>query len=294
MNALIFGANGQDGFYLTELLTANKILVTGVSRNLSLSENDIIKGDVADLVFVERIIKKLQPEYIFHLAANSTTHHSALFENHLTISTGSLNILESVKNFSSHSKVFLSGSGLQFKNEGKPIKETDEFEPKDAYSVSRIQSVYAARYYRSFGLKIYIGYFFNHDSPKRTERHMSKKISEAVKRIATGSDEKLEIGNIEVVKEWTYAKDIIEALWILMQQDEIFEVNLGSGKGYSIKQWLKVCFGMIDKKWEDHVVQKNNFIPEYQQLVCDPSLIFSLGWQPKTSFDELAALMVKS
>lgn len=292
MKALIFGANGQDGFYLTELLSANNIDIIGVSRNSAASE--IIKGDVSEIGFVTEMIKDHQPEYIFHLAANSTTQHDALFENHSTISTGTLNILEIVKKKSPHSKVFLSGSGLQFKNEGQPIKETDQFEARDAYSVSRIQSVFAARYYRSLGLKIYVGYFFNHDSPKRTERHMSKKISEAVKRISNGSNEKLEIGNINVVKEWTYAKDIVEALWLLMQQEEIFEVNLGSGKGYSIKQWLKICFYMIGKNWEDHVVQKNNFIPEYQQLVCDPALLFSLGWKQKVSFEELAALMIKS
>src|SRR5258706_5661682 len=130
-----------------------------------------------------------QPKYIFHLAANSTTSHYALFDNHIAISTGTINILEAVKQVSPDTKVFLSGSGLQFVNKNIPIKETDEFEASSAYSVARIHSVYAARYYRSLGIKVYVGYFFNHESPRRTERHISKMIAEAVKRIAKGSTE---------------------------------------------------------------------------------------------------------
>ncbi len=96
------------------------------------------------------------------------------------------------------------------------------------------------------------------------------------------------------MKEWTYAKDIVEAVWMLVQQEDVFEVNLGSGKGYSIKEWLNVCFSMIDKNWADYVILKNNFKAEYRQLVCDPSLLLSLGWKQKTSFEELAELMVNS
>ena len=190
MTAIIFGVNGQDGFYLSELLKEQGITILGISRQKNF--NNI---DIANYQNVGEIIRQHKPEYIFHLAANSTTLHDAIFENHTTIVTGSLNILESVKNFSPHTKVFISGSGLQFKNENKPIKETDAFEARDPYSVSRIQSVYAARYFRTLGIRVYTGYFFNHDSPRRTERHMTKKIAEAAKRIGAGSNEKLEIGS---------------------------------------------------------------------------------------------------
>src|SRR6202008_1963773 len=108
---------------------------------------------------VSKLIEEQKPDFIFHLAANSTTRHDALFENHATISTGSFNILEAVKNYSPQTKVFISGSGLQFVNADKPIKETDAFEARDPYSVSRIHSVYAARYYRRLGVKAYVGYF---------------------------------------------------------------------------------------------------------------------------------------
>lgn len=289
MKAIIFGANGQDGFYLKQLLDQQNIEVAGVSRN-----GNYLKTDITSYHQVADLVKSFQPNFIFHLAANSTTRHDVLFENHETISTGTLNILEAVRNFSPHCKVFISGSGLQFVNHNQPISETDEFEARDPYSVSRIQSVYAARYFRSLGVKTYVGYFFNHDSPRRSERHISKKITEAVKRIASGSQEKLEIGDIDVVKEWTFAGDIVEGIWTLVQQDSVFETNISSGLGYSIKEWIEVCFNLINKDWVNYVIQKNDFTPEYKQLVSNPSRIKSLGWTPKVSFKQLAEMMINS
>ncbi|HLY72386.1 MAG TPA: GDP-mannose 4,6-dehydratase [Puia sp.] len=287
MKAIIFGANGQDGYYLTRLLQQKGIVVIGVSRKSDLQTTDITSyRDVADL------IEKNQPEYIFHLAANSTTRHEALFENHSVICTGTLNILEAVRVHAPHTKVFISGSGLQFVNNNLPIKETDAFEARDAYSVSRIHSVFAARYFRGLGIPVYVGYFFNHDSPKRTERHIAKKISEAAKRIAEGSAEKLEIGDMSVIKEWTFAGDVVRGIWTLVNQDEIREANIGSGIGYSIEDWLDLCFGIINKNWKDFVNPKINFTPEYKKLVSDSSVMFSLGWKPGITLEELARMML--
>lgn len=287
MTAIIFGANGQDGFYLTQLLEKLQYRVIGISRS-----GDFLHTDITDYKQVSDLLKEHSPHYIFHLAANSTTRHDALFENHATIATGTLNILEAVKNFSPGSKVFISGSGLQFKNDNRPIKEIDEFEARDAYSVSRIQSVFAARYYRSLGIKAYVGYFFNHDSPRRTERHMAKKIAAAAKRIESGSNETLEIGDMLVVKEWTYAGDVVEGILKLVNQEKIFEANISSGIGHSIEEWMKACFGIINKDYRDYVIEKNDFKSEYRQLVSDPSLINSLGFKPKLSFLQLAQMMI--
>jgi GDPmannose 4,6-dehydratase len=289
MNAIIFGAGGQDGFYLSRLLTEKEIIVTGVSRSENFLQTDITNfNEVADL------IRENKPDYIFHLAANSTTRHDVWKENHDIISTGSLNILEAVRNRSPHTKVFLSGSGLQFKNSGNPIKETDPFEATSQYAVSRIHSVYAARYYRSLGIKAYVGYFFNHDSPMRTAKHISKKITETVKRIQSGTEEKLEIGDISVRKEWGYADDIVKGIFTLVEQENIFEAIIGTGEAYSIEQWLEICFSFIGKKWREYVIESKNFVPEYKTLVSDPTLIKSLGWQPEVSFSELAKIMLQS
>jgi len=288
MKAIIFGANGQDGFYLKELLQQHKYNVIGVSRS-----GEYLHTNITSSEEVEKLINEHKPAYIFHLAANSTTNHNSLFENHATISTGTLNILEAVRKYSSLSKVFISGSGLQFKNNDHPIKESDAFEARDAYSVSRIQSVFASRYFRNtFGIKVYVGYFFNHDSPLRTDRHMAKKISEFAKRVGNGSNEKLEIGDTSVIKEWTFAGDVVKGIWTLVNQDNIFEANIGSGIGYSIADWLQICFNSVGKNYQDYIIEKNEYIAEYRQLVSDPSLINSLGWKAETSIVELSKMMI--
>jgi len=287
MKAIIFGANGQDGFYLTKLLEEKNVEVIAVSRSIG-----FLQIDISNFTVVGLLVKDTQPDFIFHLAANSTTKHETLFENHQTIATGTLNILEAVKKFSDHTKVFISGSGLQFLNTDSPIKETDPFVANDAYSISRIQSVYAARYFRSIGIKTYVGYFFNHDSPLRNERHVTKKISEAAKRIAGGSNEKLEIGDMSVIKEWSFAGDIVKGIWLLVNQDNVFEANISSGKGHSIKEWVEECFTIVGKDYKDFVVVNSNFKSSYTKLISDNSLIMSLGYKTDVSFKELAKKML--
>lgn len=286
--AIIFGANGQDGFYLNELLKLYSTEVIKVSRT-----GDCINGSVGDYNFVGNLIKKYQPHFIFHFAANSTTRHNALFDNHEAISTGTLNILECVKLHCPGAKVFISGSAMQFKNDGRPIDEQTPFEASSPYSIARIQSVYAARYYRKvFGLKIYAGYFFNHDSPLRTEKHVNQKIAKAAKRIAQGSSEKLILGNIEVKKEFNFAGDIVAAVWQLVNQNEIFEAVVGNGEAYSIEEWLAYCFSQQNIDWQRYVVLEKDFVPEYEILVSNPKLIKTLGWQPKINFYQLANMMI--
>lgn len=287
--AVVFGINGQDGYYLKESCQKKQIKVLGTSRSLG----DWNTGNVSDFNFVENLIKKEQPEYIFHLAANSSTKHDALFENNETISTGTLNILESVKRHSPESRVFITGSGVQFKNRGMPIKETDEFEGNSPYSVARIQSVYAARYFRSLGVKVYVGYLFHHESPLRKPNHISQMIAMAVNRIADGSNEKIVLGDISVKKEWAFAGDITEGILALVNQDKIFEACIGTGKAYSIQDWLEICFNRINKDWKEYVNLRESFLPEYKLLVSDPSIINSIGWVPRTTFENLCSIMLK-
>lgn len=289
LNALIFGCNSQDGFFLWEECVRRQIEVTGVSR----SAGTWLQGDVSDYSFVQQLIKNLQPTYVFHLAANSTTRHSALFDNHAAISTGTINILEAVKLYSPHSKVFVTGSGVQFVNKGLPIHENDPFLATSAYAVARIQSVYAARYYRSLGIQTYVGYLFHHESPLRKSHHLSKFIADGVKRIAAGSLEKLEIGDYSVKKEWGYAGDIAAGIFKLTNQNEIFEATIGTGIAYAVEDWLDVCFQTIGKNWKDFVIQPDKtFTPEYNVLVSNNTSILSIGWQPSTSFEALAKLMM--
>ena len=288
--ALIFGASGQDAHYLARLCAARDIRPVGVSRSTG---GEWLTGDVARREQVEALVKEHRPDYIFHLAANSTTRHDALFENHETISTGALNLLEAARTLAPEARVFLSGSGLQFKNEGRPIAETAPFEASSPYSVARIQSVYAARYYRRLGVRAYVGYLFHHDSPRRGAKHVSQLIAQAARRVAAGSGETLEWGDVTVRKEWAFAGDIAAGMLALVRQEDVWEACIGTGEAYSIEQWLEACFGLVGKNWRDHVRLKEGFRAEYPLLVSDPSAMRGLGWRPQVDFASLAAMMME-
>ncbi|MCG5060486.1 MAG: GDP-mannose 4,6-dehydratase [Limnoraphis sp. WC205] len=289
MKSLILGANGQDGYYIKKLCEAKGIPCIGISRS-----GDWLHGDISDYKQVEDLVKTHEPTYIFHLAAKSTTRHDALFENHETISTGTINVLESVRRHSPDSKIFIAGSGVQFHNDGNPISEGNPFEPSSPYAVARIQSVYAARYYRSLGIKAYVGYLFHHESPLRKPNHVSQKVVLAAKRIAEGSEEKLQMGDVSVAKEWTFAGDVASGIITLVEQDNIFEAVIGSGKTYTIQDWIEVCFSNLGLDWRTHLEETENFKAEYKRLVSNPALIKSLGWEAKVRFSELAAMMIQN
>ena len=290
MKAIIFGANGQDAYFLDRLLEHNGVDVIKVSRN-----NAPIIGDVSDFKFVQEIIKEHLPEYIFHLAASSSTKHEFIFENNESISNGTINILESVRLANPNIKVFLSGSALQFKNTGLPINEDTIFDASSQYSLARIHSAYAGRYYRNyFGLKVYIGYLFNHDSELRSEKHVNKKIINDLKLIKERKLTKLIIGDSDVRKEFNFAGDIVNAIWILINQDKIFEAVIGSGIAYSIKDWIKIVSEILQIKFDELIIEPdNNFKSEYQLLVSDPKIIKSIGWKPEVTIKSLAERMLK-
>ena len=289
MKAIIFGASGQDGHYLIDLCKLKGIEPIGVSRS-----GNWVRGNISSYEQVEQLVKRHQPAYIFHIAAKSTTRHDALFENHETIATGSLNILEAVKRHHPESKVFLTGSGVQFVNTGLPISETDAFEASSPYSVARIQSVYAARYYRSLGLKVYVGYLFHHESPLRKPSHVSQMIALAAQRIANGSNEVIELGDISVEKEWTFAGDIAKGIFALVEQNTVFEAAIGSGETHSIADWLDQCFTIIGKDWHNHVRLREGFTPEYKRLYSNPRTMNALGWFSVVKLPQLAEMMVTS
>lgn len=287
MKALIFGANGQDGYYLSEACRKRRIEVIGVSRS-----GPWLHGDVASPEIVEKLIRSYRPEMILHLAAISTTRHDAIYENHDTIGTGTINILESVKRWSPNSKVFITGSGLQFINNEQPISETDPFDHGSPYVAARNYSVYLARYFRGIGIRVYVGYLFHHESPLRGVQHVCQKVAQAARRIAVGSGEIFELGDISIRKEWTHAENIAEGIITLIEQNQVFEATIGSGRAYSIKRWLDECFKLINKDWRHYVREQKNFKAEYRVLVSNPATINSLGWNATTTISELAKTML--
>jgi GDPmannose 4,6-dehydratase len=289
MKALVFGANGQDGFYLAQSLRERGIECVGIDRY-----GAMMHGDVADYDFVRRIVAGHKPGYVIHLAARSTTQHDALFDNHAAISTGSLNILEAVHREHLSSRVLLCGSGVQFQNSGAPITEETPFAATSAYAVARIHSVFAARYYRSLGVGAYVAYLFHHESPKRPADHLSQRIVRTVQRIRDGSTEVLEIGDLGVEKEWTFAGDVVNGMLALLEQEAVSEAVIGSGETHSVREWVSTCFSLAGLDWTNHVREREGFVPEYSRLCSDPARIRALGWQPAVSFTELAAMMMQS
>jgi GDPmannose 4,6-dehydratase len=285
--AIIFGSNGQDGFYLTELLTSLGIGVIRISRN-----NGDIKGDISNNIFVENIINKYIPDFIFNFAANSSTNHNLLFDNHSSISTGTLNLLEAVRKFVPNAKVFISGSAMQFKNDGNPINEQTPFEASSCYSAERIYSIYLARYFREkFKMKIYVGYLFNHDSPLRRDEHFNQKVIIKIINLLSGENDKLDFGDLSIKKEFGFAGDFVKAIWKLVNQDDIFEAVIGTGITYSFGHWVNICFSLMNLDCRNYIKSENLINAEYKILVSNPYLINSLGWYPETSIDTLAKMM---
>lgn len=285
---LIFGGNGQDGYYLGEQLFRSGAKVIKISR----TSGDVL-GDVSDYSLVAELVVQHRPKYIFHVAAISTTRHEAILQNYHAIVIGACNILEAVKRFSPQTRVLIAGSGLQFVNTGEPISERDAFCSENAYALTRNSAAECARYYRSLGLSVYLGYLFHHESPLRKPTHVSKKIALAARKIAAGSSERLEIGSLIVKKEWAFAGDITEGMIALISQSGVFEAVIGTGVGYTIEDWLAACFSIVGLNWREHVVFSPDFSPEYVSLVSNPSTIFGLGWRPRTSFEVLADMMMR-
>ncbi len=288
MKVLILGSTGQLGRYLEERLRREGALVTGVSRS-----SRPRSLDVADSSAVSALVEEFRPDLVVNLAARSTTREEDVFLHHDTIVRGSLNVLEAVRRHRPGAKVFLAGSGLQFENTGGPIDEKTPFRAASTYALARIQAVEAARYYRSLGLKVYVGYFFHFESPFRGEGHNSVEVVRAVRRIARGEQEILRVGSLDVAKEWNFAGDVAEAVLVLLGQEEAFEAVIGSGEAHTIGEWVEACFSRAGLDWRKFVSQEEGFRPEYERLVSRPDLIRRLGWSPRVGFRELCGMMME-
>lgn len=285
--AIIFGASGQDGYLLNNILINKKVTTHLISRN-----NSSIKGDVSDFQFVSQLIKSTKPDYIFHFAATSSVSHEFLFENHSSISMGTINILESVKMHSRESKVFIAGSAEQYENKGNAINESSPFKANSSYSAERIYSTHISRYFREkYNIQVYNGFFFHHDSPFRSNDHLNQRILNFVKDLSLESNSKFRIGDYTIQKEFNYSGDFMRAVWLLINQNSIYEVVIGSGKPYPISDWLEMAFTKRNLDWKHWVELDPEYNKPYDKLFSDPSLMKSLGWEPKLDKTDLLNLM---
>ncbi len=280
-SAIITGSNGQDGFYLQELLSREGVDAILVHRGSGIN--------LADHGVVDSLIINTRPNYIFHLAANSTVEHLLGQHNHDVIATGSLNLLEAARKWTPECRVFLAGSAYQFVNTGEPIKETDPWETTSVYCAARGYSNLLARTYRSMGLNIFFGYLFHHDSPRRGPNHLSQKIAQAAK-----TKTKIEVGDLRVEKEWTHARDTVEAIWTLTNQDRFHEANIGTGIGHTIEDFAEACFAVAGLDYNEFITTTPGYRAPYRRTICDPSRIFRTGWKPRHNLEYLAEAMVNS
>jgi len=287
MRAMIFGGTGQDGHYLRNILLENNVDVKCASR----SGGDYCI-DVADTLDVEDLLLRERPDYVFHLAATSSTDHKHLWANHSSIGTGTMAILDAVDRHLPSTKVVLAGSGLQFMNEGTPLNEESKLDHSSPYTVARNYSLYAARYFRSRGLRVYFAFLFNHDSPLRSNRHLNMKIAEAAALAARGGRNRLQIGDLAAKKEFNFAGDITAAFWQLVCQDSIFECVIGGGKSHTILEWVELCFQYVGLDWKQYVDTDETYQSPYKCLVSDPARLLSLGWQPNMNFRQLSEIMM--
>lgn len=291
-SAIIFGASGQDGFYLTKLLENLGIKIYGTA---SAQNKKFTYVDLAVFPVVKKFIFDITPDYIFFLSAISSTTHDSGIINHDIISTGTINILEACKQIDFTGKIFIAGSALQYKPSNKPLSEKSQYDNKTLYACSRNYSTNISRYYREkFNLMIYIGFLFHHDSPHRDSKHLSSQIISSALSIKNDEIKTIKIQDINYVKEFNHAEDIVKAIWALVNQNKIFELNIGSGISYSIKNFITEVFDYLNLNWKNYVKYENITKTDNSYHISNPGLIQSLGWEPKHNLKSLIIDMIKN
>ena len=320
--ALITGITGQDGSYLAEFLLAKDYEVHGVIRRSSSFNTGRIDhifkdphrrdaklflhyGDLADSSGMRGIIEKVCPDEIYNLGAQS--HVRVSFDQpEYTVDVdalGTLRLLESVRDYCKSTakdvRFYQAGSSEMFgKAEEIPQKETTPFHPRSPYACAKVYSYWQALNYReAYGLFIANGILFNHESPRRGETFVTRKITRAATRIKLGLQDKLYLGNIDAKRDWGFAGDCVEAMWMMLQADKPGDYIVATGETYSVKEFLEKTFSMLGLEWKKHVeTDQRYFRPsEVDILLGDSSKIRrELGWKPRVAFNELVRMMLES
>ncbi len=314
-HALITGVTGQDGAYLGKLLLDKDYEVYGIYRRIStpnfwrLQTLDIfekvhlIPADVTDMASILEAITIAEPDEIYNLAAQSFV--GASFEKPLMTtdvnSLGLIRILEAVRLLNPKIKVYQASSSEIYGNvnsEELPINEGTPMIPVSPYGVAKLSSYHIARIYReSYGLFVANGILFNHESPLRGLEFVSRKVSNAVAKISLGLQEKLSLGNLEAKRDWGFAPEYVEAMWLMLQYNIPEDLVMASGEAHSVKDLVKLAFECVGiEQWKDYVKMDNRFLRplDLNVLLGDYSKAkATINWKPKTGFEELVKLMVE-
>ena len=313
--ALITGVSGQDGSYLSEFLISKNYEVHGIIRRVAL-EDEIHRlwrlrnikdkivlhsGSLESFPSLAKIINKVQPDEIYHLAAQSYVANS--FEDEFSTLNTNINgthyMLASMKEFSPTSKFYFAGSSEMFgKTIETPQNENTKFYPRSAYGISKVTGFELTRNYReAYNFFASTGILFNHESPRRGFEFVTRKISLAVARIKNNLQKDLRLGNIKSMRDWGHAKDYVEAMWLMLQQNEPSDYVIGTGEQHSVEDFLNIAFEHAGLNFQDYLkIDEKFFRPsEVETLLADPTNSRKkLGWAPKIKFDNLVKEMVES
>lgn len=320
--ALITGITGQDGSYLSELLLENGYEVHGIIRRTSTFNTDRIDhiyidphseearlylhyGDLTDGTTLRRILEEVQPVEIYNLGAQSHVRVSFDSPEYTvdSVAMGTLRLLEAIRDYQQRTGIevrfYQAGSSEMFgKVQEIPQKETTPFYPRSPYACAKVYGHWQTVNYReSYGLFACNGILFNHESPRRGETFVTRKITRALARILAGRQKKLYMGNLDSKRDWGYAKDYVKAMWLMLQQDQPDDYVIATNETHSIREFLDISFGFAGLDWQDYVEFDPRYLrpAEVDLLIGDSTKAQQkLGWKPSVTFEELVALMVKA
>ena len=314
--ALITGITGQDGSYLAELLLGKGYEVHGIIRRASTfntgrleeiyADPHMVKarlflhyGDLSDASGLSRLLGEVRPEEIYNLAAQSHVRVSFDSPEYTTdvAATGTVRLLEAMRQSDLKARFYqASSSGMYGKVREIPQSETTPFYPRSPYGCAKVYSYWITVNYReSYGLHASNGILFNHESPRRGETFVTRKITRALAHILAGLQDKLYLGNLEAKRDWGYAKEYVEAMWLMLQQDKPDDYVVATGETHSIREFLDLAFAHAGLSWEKYVeIDPRYYRPaEVDLLMGDARKARrQLGWEPKTKFADLVKLMV--
>jgi len=313
---LITGITGQDGSYLAELLLSKGYEVHGIIRRASTFNTSRLEhlytdphtrkaalklhyGDLSDASALARLIGRITPDEIYNLAAQSHVRVSFDSPEYTTdiTATGAVRLLEAIRETGIKPRFYQASSSEMFgKAQEIPQRETTPFYPRSPYGCAKVYAYWITVNYReSYGLFACNGILFNHESPRRGETFVTRKITRAVAHIVTGLQDKLYLGNLEAKRDWGYAREYVEAMWLMLQQAKPDDYVVATGETHSVREFLEAAFAHAGLDWRKHVeIDPNYYRPtEVDLLVGDASKAKKqLGWEPKTKFNDLVKLMV--
>lgn len=308
MKALITGITGQDGSYLAELLLEKGYEVHGVIRRASTLNTGRINhifdpecrdyihyGDLAD--GIDNLLYSIQPDEIYNLASMSHVMVSFAIPEYTADITGlgCLRILEGIRKLGLRSKFYQASSSEMFGLTPPPQNECSPFNPVSPYGCSKLFAYHITKTYRTgYGLFACNGILFNHESERRGERFVTRKITRGASRIKLGLQDKLRLGNLDAVRDWGHSKDYMWAIHLIMQQEKPADYVVATGQCHTVREFVEAVFGYLDMDWQEYVVVDDSYRRpnEVPQLLGDASKIRALGWEPEVNFEQLVKIMV--